>query len=297
MSLADQILQYVLTGITVGSIYAMVALGFNIIYNSTGIINFAQGEFVMLGGMIMVFFSMALKLPLAIGFAGSVILVTLLGVLLERLTIHPLRNPDVITLIIITLAASILFKGGAMFIWGKEAVTLRPFSGDHPIFIFGATILPQTLWILGITLAVVVALGLFFEFTVFGKAMRACAVNRMAASLMGINVKQMVMVSFALSAALGAVAGIIITPISLMEYDKGAIMGLKGFGAAVLGGLGSGTGAVLAGFILGILESLGAGLIHSGFKDAIALFVLLMVLFFRPSGLMGGREAGKLKKF
>ena len=297
MSLADQILQYCLTGITVGSIYAMVALGFNIIYSSTGIINLAQGEFVMLGGMIMVFFSMTLGLPLAIGFIASVMLVTLVGLLMERLAINPLRNPNVITLIIITVAASILFKGGAMFIWGKEAVTLRPFSGDRPIFISGATILPQTLWVLGITLIVVVALGVFFGCTVVGKAMRACAVNRMAASLVGINVKRMVMFSFALSAALGSIAGIIITPISLMEYDKGAMIGLKGFGAAVLGGLGSSTGAVLAGFILGILESLGAGLIHSGFKDAIALFVLLLVLFLRPSGLMGSREASRLKKY
>jgi len=281
----------------VGSIYALVGLGFNIIYNSTGIINLAQGEFVMLGGMIMVFFSMVLKLPMAVGFAASVMLVTIVGLLLERLAIHPLRNPSVITLIIITVAASILFKGGAMFLWGKEAVTLRSFSGDQPIFIYGATILPQSLWVLGITGTVVVVLGLFFEYTVMGKAMRACAVNPIAASLVGVNVKHVVMFSFALSAALGAVAGIIITPISLMEYDKGAMIGLKGFGAAVLGGLGSGTGAVLAGFILGILESLGAGLIHSGFKDAIALFVLLLVLFLKPSGLMGSREAGRLKKF
>jgi len=297
MSLFSQILQFLLTGITIGTIYGMVALGFNIIYNATGIINFAQGEFVMLGGMFMVWFTTVLKIPMIAAFALSVIMVTLIGALFERLAIYPLKRPSVLILIMITLAGSIIMKGSAMLFWGKETYTLPHFSGEEPFYLFGATILPQTLWILGIMFVVVIILAGFFNFTMLGKAMRACAVNPTAASLVGISVKKMVLLSFALSAALGATAGIIITPIALMEYDRGAILALKGFAAAVLGGLGNGVGAVVAGLLIGILESLGAGLISSGYKDAIALLVLLLVLFVKPSGIFGVSEASKLKEF
>jgi len=297
MSLGDQLLQYLFTGITIGTIYGMVALGFNIIYSSTGIINLAQGEFVMLGGMTMVYLTTIIRLPMVIGFFLSILIVTAIGAAFERAAIHPLRSPSVITLIIITVAASILFKGGAMFAWGKYTFILPPFSGEEPLNILGATILPQTLWILGIMGATVVFLILFFGFTITGKAMRACAVNRTAASLVGINVKTMVLLSFALSAGIGATAGIIITPIALMNYDRGTMLAVKGFSVAVLGGLGSNVGAILAGFIIGIMESLGAGFISSGYKDAIALVVLLLVLFVRPSGLLGSRERAEFKKF
>lgn len=297
MSLGDQLLQYLFTGITIGTIYGMVALGFNIIYSSTGIINLAQGEFVMLGGMTMVYLTTIIRLPMVIGFFLSILIVTAIGAAFERTAIHPLRSPSVITLIIITVAASILFKGGAMFAWGKHTFILPPFSGEEPLNILGATILPQTLWILGIMGATVVFLILFFGFTITGKAMRACAVNRTAASLVGINVKTMVLLSFALSAGIGATAGIIITPIALMNYDRGTMLAVKGFSVAVLGGLGSNVGAILAGFIIGIMESLGAGFVSSGYKDAIALVVLLLVLFVRPSGLLGSRERGEFKKF
>jgi branched-chain amino acid transport system permease protein len=297
MSLFSQIVQFLLTGITIGTIYGMVALGFNIIYNATGIINFAQGEFVMLGGMFMVWFTTVLKLPMLAAFALSVAAVTLIGALFERLAIYPLKRPSVLILIMITLAGSIIMKGSAMLFWGKETYTLPHFSGEEPFYLFGATILPQTLWIIGIMLMVVIILAGFFNFTMLGKAMRACAVNPTAASLVGISVKKMVLLSFALSAALGAIAGIIITPVALIEYDRGAILALKGFAAAVLGGLGNGVGAVVAGLLIGILESLGAGLISSGYKDAIALFVLLLVLWVKPSGLFGSREESELKKF
>jgi branched-chain amino acid transport system permease protein len=297
MSLFSQILQFLLTGITIGTIYGMVGLGFNIIYNATGIINFAQGEFVMLGGMFMVWFTMMLKIPMIAAFALSIAMVTFIGALFERLAIYPLKKPSVLILIMITLAGSIILKGSAMLFWGKETYTLPHFSGEEPFYLFGATILPQTLWILGIMFVVVILLAVFFNFTIIGKAMRACAVNPTAASLVGISVKKMVLLSFALSAALGAIAGIIITPIALMEYDRGAILALKGFAAAVLGGLGNGVGAVVAGLLIGILESLGAGLISSGYKDAIALLVLLLVLFVKPSGIFGVSEASKLKEF
>jgi branched-chain amino acid transport system permease protein len=297
MTFASQLLQYLFTGLTVGSIYALVALGFTMIYNATSIINLAQGEFVMLGGLIMVFFTMTLKIPLFLGFILTIIIVTLLGALFERLAIHPLKNASLITLIIITLAGSILFRGGAMFTWGKDPYALPPFTQGHPVRFWGATVQWQIFWILGITILVVFGIHYFFKRTLTGKAMTACAFNPLAARLVGINVRKMVFFSFGLSAAVGAIAGAIITPITLMEYDRGPLLGLKGFSAAVLGGLGSGIGSVAAGFMIGILESFGAGLISSGYKDAIALLVLLVILWVRPSGLFGSTEESALKKF
>jgi branched-chain amino acid transport system permease protein len=290
VDLTAQTLQYIVTGITIGSIYALLALGFNIIYSSTDIINFAQGEFVMLGGLVMYTLSEKTGLPFLGAFAGTIILVTMVGVVLDFLATRRMETTPVMTVIIITIGASILLKGIAMFLWGKDTFALAPFSGDTPIDIFGAAVIPQTFWVLGITLTAVLALAAFFAWSITGKAMRACAINRRAASLMGIRVRLMVMLSFGLSAALGAVGGIIITPISMMEYGRGTLLAVKGFAAAVLGGLGSGPGAVAAGFIIGLLESLGAGFISSGYKDAIALVVLIVVLVMRPEGLFGRKD-------
>ena len=297
ITLSGQLFQYLITGITVGSVYAMVAVGFNIIYNVTEIINFAQGEFVMLGGLIMVFFHVFVGLPLVLAFPATIILVTLVGILLDRLAIRPIRQPSVLTLIIATIAASILIKGAAMFIWGKNPYDLPAFSGRNPITVFGAVIQPQYLWVIGFLIVIVIVLSIFFDRTIVGKAMSACADNPNAASLVGINVKQMILLSFALSAAIGAVAGITVTPISLMECDRGAMLAVKGFGAAILGGLGSFPGAILGGLIMGSIESFGAGLISSGYKDAFALIVLLIVLFFRPSGILGNIEISNIKRF
>ena len=294
---AGQVFQYVITGVTVGSIYAMVAVGFNIIYNVTEIINFAQGEFVMLGGLIMVSLHVAVGLPLILAFPATVLLVTIVGAILDRVAISPIRQPTVLSLIIATIAASILLKGTAMFVWGKDSFDLPAFSGRNPIVILGAVVQPQYFWVIGFLILIVVVLTVFFEKTIVGKAMSACADNADAAKLVGINVQRMILLSFALSAAIGAVAGIIVTPISLMEYDRGAMLAIKGFGAAVLGGLGSFPGAVLGGLLMGSIESLGAGLISSGYKDAFALIVLLVVLFFRPSGILGDIEISRIKRF
>ncbi|MBI4764361.1 MAG: branched-chain amino acid ABC transporter permease [Deltaproteobacteria bacterium] len=297
MDLQSQIIQYLVTGLTLGSIYAMVGLGFTIIYNATGIINLAQGEFVMFGGLIMVFLTATLRIPMVLAFFITLALVTIIGMIYERVFINPLKQTSLITLIIVTVAVSIFFRGIAMFIWGKEPYSLPPFSSGKPILFAGAAILPQVFWVLGLSLLTVILMNLFFNRTITGKAMSACAGNRLAASLVGINVSKMILLSFALSATLGAIAGASITPIALMEYDRGPLLALKGFCAAVLGGLGLGTGAVVAGFIIGIIESFSAGFISSGFKDAIALIILILVLFIKPSGLFGSEEVGKVKQF
>jgi branched-chain amino acid transport system permease protein len=297
ISLSGQLLQYLITGITIGSLYAMVAIGFNIIYDVTEIINFAQGEFVALGGLTMASLNVTLGIPLVFAFCGTVVFVTLIGLLMDRLAIRPIRQPSVVTLIIATIAVSFILRGAAMYFWGKDPYDLPPFSGRTPINILGGVIQPQYLWVIAFLVIVVVLLSFFFDRTIAGKAMRACADNTDAASLVGINVNRMVLMSFALSAAIGAVAGIIITPISLMEYDRGAMLAVKGFSAVILGGLGSFPGAILGGLILGLIESFGAGLISSGYKDAFALLVLLGVLFFKPSGILGNVEISKIKRF
>jgi branched-chain amino acid transport system permease protein len=275
----------------------MVAIGFNVIYNVTEAINFAQGEFVMLGGLVMVLFRVTLNIPVVISLPLTIMVVTVVGVLLDRLVIRPIREPSVLSMIIATIGAAFFIKGAAMFIWGKDPFDLPPFTGRDPINFLGAVVLPQSLWVVGFLVAVVITLTLFFDRTILGKALRACAVNPNASSLVGINVKYMILVSFAMSAAIGAVGGIVITPISLMEYDRGAMLAVKGFAACVLGGMGSFAGAVMGGLIIGLIESLGAGLISSGYKDAFALLVLLFVLFLKPSGLFGSAEISKIRKF
>ncbi|HEX9079758.1 MAG TPA: branched-chain amino acid ABC transporter permease [Desulfuromonadaceae bacterium] len=290
----DQLLQYVLSGLATGAIYALIGIGFSIIYNATGIINFAQGEFVMLGGMVTLTFLELLKLPLWAAIPCAVLASTLGGMLFERLAIRPLRQPTPINLVIITIGGSILIRGLAMLFWGKDTHSLPPFSGDEPIAIDGATILPQHLWIMGITIVVIAANKFFFYHTVSGKAMRACAYNRRAAGLVGIDVRRMVLFSFMISSAMGSLAGIIVAPLTMTAYDVGVMLGLKGFCAAIIGGMSSGLATVVGGLILGVLESLGAGLVSSGYKDAIAFVILLLILFVRPQGLFGKAETERV---
>jgi branched-chain amino acid transport system permease protein len=297
ITLFGQIIQYAVTGITIGSIYAMVAIGFNTIYNVTEAINFAQGEFVMLGGLLMVFFRVGLQIPTVLSIPLTVLVVTVVGMLLNQLAIKPIRQPSVLSIVIATIGASFFIRGIAMMIWGKTPFDLPPFSGRNPIPFLGAVIQPQGLWVMGCLVIVVIVLTIFFDRTIMGKALRACAVNPNASSLVGINVRFMVLISFALSAAIGALGGIVITPISLMEYDRGAMLAVKGFSACVLGGIGNFPGAVTGGLLIGLIESFGAGLISSGYKDVFALLVLLAVLFVRPNGLFGNIEISKIKKF
>jgi branched-chain amino acid transport system permease protein len=294
MQFSDQLTQYVLSGFSTGAIYALIGFGFAIIYNSTSIINFAQGEFVMLGGMLSYFFQSTLKFPLAAAIFLAIVVATAVGALFERLAIRPLKSATPLSMVIITIGGSILLRGLAMLIWGKDTHSIPAFSGNEPIHLAGATILPQHLWIFAVTLLAIAANKLFFNYTITGKAMRACASNRKAASLVGIDVKRMVLFSFIISSAMGSVAGIIIAPLTMTAYDVGIMLGLKGFCAAIIGGMSSGFGTVLGGLLLGILESLGAGLISSGYKDAIAFIILLLILFVRPQGLFKKAETERV---
>lgn len=290
----EQLLQFLVTGITVGSLYALVGLGFAIIYNASDVVNFAQGEFVMLGAMTAIaLLSAGFPLPLAALLAT--LLTVLVGLLLERFAIEPAAGAPVVTTIIITIGAAILLRGVALLLWGKDFHPMPAFSGDAPIHLLGgSTLLPQSLWVMGVTVLLVALVRVFFNRTLLGKALLACSFNRSAAQLVGINVRVMLRLAYGLSAGLGALAGILIAPITFSSYEAGIMLGLKGFSAAIVGGIGNPMGAVAGGLLLGVLEALGAGLISSGYKDAIAFLFVLMVLFFEPTGLFGHKVAERV---
>ncbi|MCX8030799.1 MAG: branched-chain amino acid ABC transporter permease [Thermodesulfovibrionales bacterium] len=290
-------LQFLFSGLTVGAVYALVGMGFNIIYNATSIINLAQGEFVVIGGLMMWFFTSSVKLPFVLSVLLTILTAGLIAFLMERLTIRPIQKTDLLLMIMITISVSIVLRGLLMFKFGKDPYGYPPFTEGEPISIFGAIIQQQALWVIGVTAVSIVLLYIFFNKTLIGKAMKACAVDPVAARLVGINVSQMVMLSFILSGVVGAIGGIAITPISLMEYDKGPMLAVKGFCAAILGGLGRGRGAIVGGFTIGVLESMTAGYLHSGLKDAVALIILLLVLFYKPAGIFGSSAIARLRKF
>ncbi|SDD65138.1 branched-chain amino acid transport system permease protein [Paracoccus isoporae] len=288
-----ELLQFLFSGLTVGAVYALVALGFTIIYNASDVVNFAQGEFVMLGGMITVF-AHAAGLPLLLAAGIAIAATAVIGVALNKLAIEPARGAPVVSLIIITIGASIFLRGVASLVFDKQIHRFPAFSGDAPFRIGGATILPQSLWVIAGGVAVFIALWLFFTRTLTGKAVLATSNNRLAAQLVGINTNWVMTLSFALSAAIGALAGVLATPITNTSYDVGIALALKGFAAAMLGGMGNPKGALVGGILLGILEALTAGYLSSQYKDAAAFIVILLVLFIMPQGLFGARQTERV---
>jgi branched-chain amino acid transport system permease protein len=288
-----QFVQFLLAGITVGSAYALAAVGFTIIYNTSGVINFAQGEFIMLGGMLSVALA-ATGMPFPLALLLGVLAAGAVGLLIEKIAIEPARNAEVVALIIITIGVSLIIRGVVQVWLGKGTHTLKAFSGDTPINLAGATLLPQSLWVLGATFLIVLALAWFFGRTLLGKAMLATSYNRLAAQLAGINTRMVLLLSFGLSAVLGAVGGVLIAPMTYTSYDAGIMLGLKGFVAAVLGGLGGGMGAIAGGLILGVAEAMTAGYVSSSYKDAVPFILILLILFFRPQGLFGKKLAERV---
>ncbi len=296
--------QLAIDGVRGGSIYALIALGFVVIHSVTGVINFAQGEFVMLGAMLCVTvyhselallspLSPLLKLVLAI--LVAVVGTTLIGGIMERLSIYPARRAPAVSLIIITIGATISIRALALVVWGTRPFFVPAFSTlemeDVTLRLGGVIVKGQSFWIWGTVAVVLGALAYFFERTIMGKALRACAVNRKAAQLMGINPSRMSLLAFSLAAALGAIGGMVMAPATRPTYDMGLMLGLKGFVAAIMGGLVSSTGAVVGGLVLGVAENIGAGVTSSGYKDIIVFVILVLILLFRPQGFIGGGES------
>jgi len=290
-----EFLQALFSGLSSGAMYALMAVGISLIYSSTRIINFAQGEFVMLGGMVMATLYGDMSVPLIISFPLTVMLVMVIGLVLKWVVYRENKNIPLVTILIITIGVSTAISGTAAQVWDKNFHRYPAFSGQDPIIVAGASILPQSLWVILTTVVLLAILAVFLNRSIYGKAMRACAIDSLGASTVGINVNRMVVFSFLLSAGFGAAAGILITPITMMEYSGGMRMALKGFSAALFGGMGSIAGAVLGGFIIGVLESFSAMFLSSGYKELITFIVIINILLFKPTGLMGKKSAEGLR--
>ena len=283
------LLQTLVSGIGTGCIYGLIGIGFCVIYNASGIVNFAQGMFVMLGGMLTHAFLTRAGLPLPLAALFAIIIVAFIGVAIERLVVRPLwrRNATMFVMILATLAAQIVVERLTLLVAGDQPKTFPGFSEAPPFKIGGVAISVQLLWIAGISLLLVIGLALFFARTRTGRAMRACAINREAAALQGIPVARMLAFSFALAAGLGAVAGILITPTQYTSFNVGVPFAISGFIAAILGGFGSAGGAFAGGIMLGVAQAAAIVMFGAGFKNVAALSILLVFLLARPAGLFG----------
>jgi branched-chain amino acid transport system permease protein len=286
---AAYLAQTLVNGLSVGCIYGLIGIGFCVIYNASGIVNFAQGAFVMLGGMVTFALLTSVGMPMIVAGALATGAVALLGVAIERLVVRPLwdRNATMFVMILATLAAQIVLERATLIAVGDQPKSIPVFTDLPPIRIAGVAIGYQILWIIGTSLLLIALLALFFQKTLVGRAMRACSINREAAALQGIPVSRMLALSFALSAALGAIAGILVTPTQFTAFNVGTPFAIAGFIAAIVGGFGRPFGAFLGGIALGLAQALAVFALGSGLKNVAALAVLLVFLFFRPSGILG----------
>jgi len=281
-------LQLLLPGFTTGCVYALVALGFVLCANVSGVVNFAQGEFVMLGGM-----AAAWLIGLDVPFALAIIAATLIGAAVggaqEFLTLAPVRRQPHFIQITTTVGFAVVLRGITLIVAGKDALSLPGFSGDGVVFLLGAIVPVQSLWVWGATLLLLLGTFTFLRYTSLGRAVRACSINLQAARLMGVNAERLRVMVFAVSGATGALAGVVITPIVLASWDAGLTYSTKGFIGAILGGFRSPWAAVLGGLFIGLLESLGAGYVSSGWKYFIVYGVLLAWLLLQGGVFLRGR--------
>jgi branched-chain amino acid transport system permease protein len=283
--------QFLFSGLTVGAIYALVGLGFALVYNVSKVLNFAQGEFVMLGAMAMIYLVKGLQLAIPLAFLLSILFVAVIGFLVDLIFIRPVQRGSPLIMILITIGVSVFLQGLAGLVFGREYLSLPPlFFTGKVITVFGAVFDPQVISIIVLTVLASMSLKIFLTHSWEGKALRACGENKIAAYLLGMNVPFTRTLSFALSGTLGALAGIMVTPICLMSYQGGVMLGLKGICGAVIGGLNNIWGALIGGLILGLSESFGVGIISSEYKDAIAFCILLLILFIKPEGLLGSKK-------
>jgi branched-chain amino acid transport system permease protein len=281
-------MQFLFSGLTRGSIYGLVGIGFALIYRSSHVINFAQGEFVMLGGMGAVFL-LAAGLPLPLAAAGAILIAVAVGIVIQSGIIARMRRPSTLAIIIVTVGVSMMLRGGVEALLGRQFFSMKAFSGDQPLVVLGARLSPQSLWILGCLILVAIGMWLFFRYTMLGKGIQAASSNRLAAEISGIDVPIVLVICFALSAGLGAFAGLLTTPITLTQFDVGITLGMKGFCAAILGGLASPFGSIVGGLILGLAEALSGGYVSSAYQDAVAFVLIIAMLLLRPNGLFASR--------
>lgn len=288
----DTFFQILISGLVVGCIYGLVAIGFTTVYNVTNVVNFAQGESSMLAAFItatMIIYGFSLLLSALCG----ILLVGVLNIIIERVAIRPVGK-NVTKGILITIGVSVVLQGLAVVLWGTNAKALPTFSEQQSFAIGNVVIATQALWVIGTSITLMVGLYFFLTRTYLGRTLRACAMNADTAALMGVPAGMVRGLGFFISGGVGAIAGIIIAPMALMQYDSGAALGIKGFIACIIGGFGNPIGAALGGILLGLLEAFASGYISSGMKNAIAFLMLLVFLFIRPGGILG--EFDKVKQ-
>lgn len=287
--------QLFMNGLPIGSAYALVALGYSLIYATFGLLNFSQGDVLMVGAFFGLTLYATLNLPFPVAMLLAMLGAALLGLAMERLILRPMarRRARDINLLLATIALAIILRNGSLLVWGAESQRFPSVFGEEVVSLGGLKVVPQNIWIFVTALALVVALQFFLYRTKPGLAMRAVAMDQVAARLMGIQVSRYIALSFALSCALGAAAGVLVAPIFFVSASMGASIGLKGFVAAVTGGLGNLTGAVVGGLLLGVLESMTAGLVSSGYRDAIAFLILILLLWLKPSGILSRHQKEK----
>jgi branched-chain amino acid transport system permease protein len=279
-------MQFVWAGLGNGAIYALIALGFGVVHGAMGIVNFVQVDLVTLGGMLLYSASVLAGLPVPVGLLAAVVGTALVAMFVERLGLRPARTNHPLVLVFLTVGISIVLRGAIQMVWGKNRMAVPPITEDVPVHLWGAMVLPQTLWMMALTVAAIGALVWFFRGTNLGLAMRAVASNPTAAAVVGIPAGRVRMAAFAVAGACGGLAGALVTPVTTLSADVGVLLGLKGFAAAILGGFGSFPGAVAGGVLLGLVESLAAAYVSSAYKDALAFVVLVLVLCWRPSGIV-----------
>ena len=280
-----------MSGVTTGALYGLVALGFVVVNKATGVINFAQGEFFMFAGFIAWMLHVQLGIDYFLTFALAVAFGFMLGCLTDRIAYRPLDKTDVVSLVLATVGTAFVLKGLARLIWGGKAdyLAFPPITSSEPIMLGNVMVIPQQLAVLAGTAAILVVFTLFFRLTRTGKMMQATADNARAAALVGIRTDRIYTLAFGIGAAIAAAAAVLTAPLTLLYPDIGFAFFLKGFAAAVLGGLNSLPGAVLGGLIVGIAESMAGGYIHSSVMELSPFVVIMVVLTLRPSGLFGSR--------
>jgi branched-chain amino acid transport system permease protein len=284
-----EFLQYLIAGLSSGGTYALIALGWVIIFNVSGVLNLAQGEFLMISGCLFAWLAEHTGLPLLVTVVLAIGAGVVAAVVLDVAAIRRVRSGSIVPMILMTLGAAFVFREIGRILFGADALRHEYLVQGSPIIIFGAALLPQTILVWAIDAAVLVALAIFFRRTVYGKAMTACSDDPVGAQTVGISPSRMRTVAFAISGALAGISGVLIVSLTSMSWDGGTVIGLKGFIAAVVGGLGSYEGAIAGALALGLLESLGAGYVSSEYKDVLSLALLVVMLIVRPQGILRGR--------
>jgi branched-chain amino acid transport system permease protein len=283
------LVQIVLSGIATGAIYGLVAVGYSVTYATMRVLNFGLGMWVMLGAMIGYTLHVTFGLNILVTMLGMMTVLGGLGLLAERFTVLPFVRAGSDVWIMSTLAVGLLFINAAELIWGRNPLAIPPFLGKDPIKFAGIGVYPQEILIVIVACAVMVALDVFYQYTLLGKAFRATASSTEVAGLMGINTRRIASLAYALAGCLAGFAGLLVAPVTLAEPQMGTILGLKAFAIAIIGGLEAGRGIFVCGLLYGVLEGLLSGYLYTGIRDIIGFTLMILVLFVRPNGLFGRR--------